>query len=84
MLTFVTGVLRRRSKMKIVRALFVAAIAGGFFLAVAQAKPEYTQKEKKACTYCHVKMGSKDLNKAGEYYKSHGHSFKGYKEEKKG
>lgn len=66
--------------MKIARVLFVAAIAGGFFLALAQAKPAYTTKEKKACTYCHVKMGSKELTKAGEYYKTHKHSFKGYKE----
>ncbi len=29
---------------------------------------EYTKKEKKGCTYCHTKAGSKDLNKVGECY----------------
>ena len=33
------------------------------------AKPEYSKKEKKSCTFCHVKQGSKDLNDAGKYYK---------------
>jgi hypothetical protein len=65
--------------MKTVRALFVAAIASAFFLSIAQAKPEYAKKEKKSCTFCHVKMGSKELTKAGEYYKSHNHSLEGYK-----
>ena len=32
------------------------------------AKPEYSKKEKKACTFCHVKQGSKELNDAGKYY----------------
>lgn len=32
------------------------------------AKPEYGKKEKKGCTFCHVKAGSKDLNDAGKYY----------------
>ena len=67
--------------MKTVRALFVAAIASGFFLSMAQAKPEYTKKEKKGCTFCHVKMGSKDLTAAGKYYKEHDHSLEGYKAE---
>ena len=42
-------------------------------------KPEYTKKEKKACTFCHVKQGAKDLNDAGQYYKDHDHSLEGYK-----
>jgi hypothetical protein len=41
-------------------------------------KAEYAKKEKKACTYCHVKAGSKDLNDAGNYYKDHNHSLEGY------
>lgn len=67
--------------MKVLRALFVAVIAGGFFLSLAQAKPEYAKKEHKSCTFCHVKMGSKELNDAGKYYKDHNHSLKGYKGE---
>lgn len=43
------------------------------------AKPEYAKKEGKTCTICHVKMGSKDLNDAGKYYKEHNHSLEGYK-----
>lgn len=43
------------------------------------AKPEYAKKEKKTCTFCHVKMGSKELNDAGKYYKEHGNSLEGYK-----
>jgi hypothetical protein len=42
-------------------------------------KAEYAKKEKKSCTFCHVKMGSKDLNAAGNYYKEHNHSLEGYK-----
>jgi hypothetical protein len=43
------------------------------------AKPEYARKEGKSCTFCHVRMGSKDLNNAGKYYKDHNHSLEGYK-----
>jgi len=42
------------------------------------AKPEYTKKEKKACTYCHTTANSKALNEAGKYYAEHGHSLEGY------
>ncbi len=69
--------------MKILRALFVAAIASAFFLSLANAKPEYAKKEKKACTFCHVKAGSKELTDAGKYYKEHNHSLEGYKEPEK-
>ena len=33
------------------------------------AKPEFSKSEKKPCTACHVKMGAKELNDAGKYYK---------------
>lgn len=48
-------------------AAFAAAImlAGG----AAYATKEMSKKEKKPCTTCHVKMGSKDLNDVGKYYK---------------
>jgi cytochrome c551/c552 len=36
---------------------------------VAFAKKEYTVKEKKACTFCHIAANSKELNDAGKYYK---------------
>ncbi len=41
-------------------------------------KPEYTKKEKKACTFCHTAANSKDLNDAGKYYQEH-KSLDGYK-----
>ena len=44
----------------------------------SSAKPEYTKKEKKACTFCHVSAKSKDLNDTGQYYKDHNHSLEGY------
>ena len=43
-----------------------------------QAKPEFAKKESKACTYCHVKLGDKELNEAGKYYKDHNLSFESY------
>ena len=45
-------------------------------------KPEYTKKEKKACTYCHVSAKSSELNEAGKYYKDHDHSLEGYEAKK--
>lgn len=53
----------------------------GFTFSTASllAKAEYTKKEKKGCTFCHVKAGSKDLNDAGKYYKEHNHSLEGFK-----
>jgi hypothetical protein len=32
------------------------------------AKPEYTKKEKKGCTTCHVAQGKKELNDVGKCY----------------
>ena len=71
--------------MKLLNAVLLAGFAMIVLLPLAKAKPEYAKKEHKSCTYCHVKMGSKELNDTGKYYKEHDHSFKGYKgeEEKK-
>ena len=41
-------------------------------------KAEYSKKEKKGCTFCHITMGKPDLNDAGKYYKDHDHSLEGY------
>lgn len=65
--------------MRLLKALFAVAILSGTLLPLATAKPEYAKKEGKKCTFCHVKMGSKELNDAGKYYKEHNHSLKGYK-----
>lgn len=65
--------------MKLLKLLLVFAVFGGSLLPLARAKPEYAKKEAKACTFCHVKMGSKEVNDAGKYYKEHDHSLEGYK-----
>jgi hypothetical protein len=45
----------------------------------AAANPDWTKKERKQCIYCHV--GAWDSGKyteAGQYYKDHEFSFKGF------
>ncbi|MGA2773484.1 MAG: hypothetical protein ABSG26_21995 [Bryobacteraceae bacterium] len=59
-------------------ALPAAILMAGFVLCTSATygKPEYKNKEKVAsCTYCHVKMGSKDLNDTGKCYKDNDHSL---------
>ena len=60
------------------------ALVLAFGLAVCSttsfAKPEFSKKEKKGCTYCHVKTGQKELNDAGKFYKEHGNSLEGYQQ----
>jgi hypothetical protein len=51
------------------------AILSGSMLSISTAKPAYAQKEGKKCVYCHVKMGSKDLNDTGKCYKDNDHSL---------
>ncbi len=70
--------------MKQLKALIAIAIFSGAMISLATAKPEYAKKEGKACTFCHVKAGSKELNDAGKYYKAHNHSLEGYKAPAKG
>ena len=41
------------------------------------AKPEYTRRTSKDCSFCHVQPGD-NLNDAGRYYADHQHSLKGY------
>lgn len=68
--------------MKTLKLVLPAAIAVAGLLittSATQAKPEFSKKEKKGCTFCHVKAGAKDLNDAGDYYKKHDHSLDGYK-----
>ena len=65
--------------MRQLKALIAIAIFSGAMIPLATAKPEYAKKEGKACTFCHVKAGSKELNDAGKYYKEHNHSLEGYK-----
>jgi hypothetical protein len=51
-------------------------VAGGLSLTtISYAKPEYSKKEKKGCTYCHTTAGKKDLNDTGKCYAEHEHSL---------
>ena len=70
--------------MNKLKALIAITVFSGALLPLATAKPEYAKKEGKACTFCHVKAGSKELNDAGKYYKEHNHSLEGYKAPSKG
>jgi hypothetical protein len=71
-------------------ALTILMFGAGLALTpvTSQATIEYAKKEKKACTVCHTKAGSKDLNDVGKCYEKNKHSLKGCeskekKEEKK-
>jgi len=58
--------------MRTVRLFIGAGLMLAAFLAtsaVSFATPEFTKKEKKPCTTCHVTAKSKDLNNVGKYYK---------------
>ncbi len=60
-------------KFTIPSALLIAGL--GLSSLSTYAKPDYAKKEKKGCTYCHVKAGQKDLNDVGKCYKEHDHSL---------
>ncbi len=71
--------------MRIVKFFFpVVVMTAGLLMnvTVSSAKPDYTKKEKKACTYCHTAANSKELNDAGKYYAAHDHSLEGYQAKK--
>lgn len=51
----------------------------GLLLSVrsSPAKPDYTRRTNKDCEFCHP-PNSRKLNEAGEYYRDHHNSLKGY------
>ncbi len=61
-------------------AIPVAVLMAGLMVStsISFGKLDYSKKEKKTCTFCHVKAGSKELGDAGKYYKEHNHSLEGY------
>jgi len=76
--------------MKLIKILLVLAASGMIAISALSttttAKPEYSKKEKKACTYCHSSKSpkdysGKDLTDAGKYYKEK-KTLVGYKEKK--
>jgi hypothetical protein len=44
---------------------------------ISPAKPDYTRRTGKECEFCHP-PNSRKLTPAGEYYRDHRNSFKGY------
>jgi hypothetical protein len=62
-------------------AIPAAVLMVGFLVCTSASygKPEYAKKEGKTCTFCHVKLGDKELNDTGKYYQTHEHSLDGYK-----
>jgi len=71
--------LMRLLKYILPAAVFVTCLV--FTTTAGFATMEISKKEKKSCVTCHVKMGSKDLNDTGKYYKEK-KSLVGYKEKK--
>ena len=64
--------------MKIKLLFLLAATGIGIALAPwAHGIPEYSNKEKVPCEFCHTGVGKADLNDAGKYYKEH-RTLKGY------
>lgn len=64
--------------MRAIKVVLPATILMAGFLVCTTStygKPEYAKKEGKSCTYCHTKMGSKDLNATGKCYKDGDHSL---------
>ena len=58
--------------MKSLRLILPIATLVAAFLAtsgVSFATKKFAKKEKKPCTTCHAKAGSKDLNDVGKFYK---------------
>ncbi len=57
---------------KLIRLALPAAVFAAVVMMTggsAYATKELSKKEKKPCTTCHPKVGSKDLNDVGKYYK---------------
>jgi hypothetical protein len=55
--------------------VFLAAMLAGARPGVA--KPEYTRKTKKDCSFCHP-PGGYTLTDAGKYYRDHHYTLDGY------
>ena len=62
-----------RSSTWVIATAFCIAV----FVSSVSAKVEYSKTEKKACTTCHVKAASKELNDVGKCYQDKKHSLAG-------
>jgi len=65
--------------MKLLQVFGALVVLAGSALTLVNAKPEYSKKEGKACTFCHAAGKFKELTDAGKYYMNHTHSLEGYK-----
>jgi hypothetical protein len=65
------------SKLFVKIAVPAVIFLGGLMVtsSLSFGKPEYTKKEKKACTYCHTAASSKELNDVGKCYAANNHSL---------
>lgn len=70
-----------RTMRKLVISGTVLAMGLWIGLTPVGAIPDYTDKEKKECAFCHPNGDLFALNDAGVYYAEHGHSLEGYGEE---
>ncbi len=57
-----------KATLRILQISLAGLMLAAFAASVMQGKPEYTKKEKTACTTCHIKLGSKELNDVGKCY----------------
>ena len=70
---------------KITNLLFSGlALLAGLWIATrpVQALPDYSEKEKKECAFCHPGGDASKLTDAGKYYKDNKHSLKGFRPKK--
>lgn len=63
----------------------LAILTAGCFLFTTDspAKPDYTRRTNKDCTFCHP-PDSRQLNEAGRYYQEHKNSLAGYAPKEQG
>ena len=54
--------------LRLAKVFFLALVLAAFGATLMQGKLEYTKKETAACTVCHVKATSKELNDVGKCY----------------
>ena len=57
-----------KTLLGVVQMVLAALLLVAFTSAVTHGRPEYSKKEKTACTTCHTKTGSKELNDVGKCY----------------
>lgn len=68
--------MRTKCSVLVSSVMFAGVLAGGLGLQTLPALPEYTQKERKECDFCHPSGDLFALNEAGKYYAEH-HSLEG-------